>query len=121
MRELVDPAARKSTDKETLSMRYAVLLGRILFSAIFIASAAGHFKSATIAYSAPQGVPLVSLAVPLSGVIALLGGFSIALGYRAKQGAWLLVLFLVPVTLALHRFWGVPDPQAAMLQFAMFM
>jgi putative oxidoreductase len=57
----------------------------------------------------------------LSGIIALLGGLSIALGYRARLGAWLLVLFLVPVTLMLHRFWGLSDPQAAGLQLAMFM
>ena len=51
----------------------------------------------------------------------MLGGLSIALGYRAKLGAWLIVLFLVPVTLMLHRFWGLSDPQATGLQLAMFM
>jgi putative oxidoreductase len=97
------------------------LLGRILYSAIFIMSGPNHFKAQTIAYAAAQGVPLASIAVPLSGIIALLGGLSIALGYRAKLGAWLIVLFLVPVTLMLHRFWGLSDPQAAGLQLAMFM
>jgi putative oxidoreductase len=29
---------------------------------------------------------------------------SILLGYRAKLGAWLIVLFLIPVTLMLHKF-----------------
>jgi putative oxidoreductase len=97
------------------------LLGRIFYSAIFILSGPNHFKAATIGYAAAQGVPLASMAVPLSGIIALVGGLSIALGYRAKLGAWLIVLFLVPVTLMLHRFWGVSDPQVAGLQLAMFM
>lgn len=96
------------------------LLGRILYSAIFIMSGPNHFRAQTIAFAAAQGVPLARIAVPLSGIIALLGGLSIALGYRAKLGAWLIVLFLVPVTLMMHRFWGLSDPQVAQLQLAMF-
>jgi len=83
-----------------------VLLGRFLFSLIFIMSAAGHFSRETIAYAAAQGVPLASITVPLSGIVALLGGLSILLGYRAKLGAWIIMLFLIPVSLAMHRFWG---------------
>src|SRR6266446_2469876 len=60
-----------------------VLLGRFLFSLIFIMSAAGHFSKETIAYAAAQGVPSASITVPFSGIIALLGGLSILFGYRA--------------------------------------
>jgi putative oxidoreductase len=102
-------------------LAYVGLLGRILYSGIFIMSGPNHFKAHIIGYAASQRVPLASIAVPLSGIIALLGGLSIALGYRAKLGAWLIVLFLVPVTLMLHRFWGVSDPQVAQMQLAMFM
>ena len=112
---------RASGKVGTAVLNYVGLLGRIFFSAIFIMSGPNHFKAETIGYAAAQGVPLASIAVPFSGIIALLGGLSIALGYRAKLGAWLIVLFLVPVTLMLHRFWGVSDPQAAGLQLAMFM
>ena len=49
------------------------------------------------------------------------GGLSILFGYKAKIGAWMLVLFLVPVTFMMHRFWGVSDPQAAQMQMIMFM
>jgi len=66
-------------------------------------------------------VPLASLAVPVAGLIALAGGLSVAFGYRAKIGAWLLVLFLVPVTITMHNFWTVTDPTMAQLQMAMFM
>jgi len=98
-----------------------VLAGRILFSFIFIMASFGHFSRETIDFAASQGVPLAGLAVPLSGVIAFAGGLSILLGYRAKLGAWLIVLFLVPVTLALHNFWAVQDPMMARMQQAMFM
>jgi len=98
-----------------------VLLGRFLFVLIFVMAAPNHFSSQTIAYAASQGVPLASIAVPLSGVIALAGGLSILLGYRAKIGAWLLVLFLAAVTLMLHNFWTVADPMMHQMQFIMFM
>jgi len=111
------PAARREID----ARRLMVPLGRALFSAIFIASAFGHFSSRMIGYAAQQGVPLASIAVPLAGVIALAGGLSILLGYRARLGAWLLVLFLVPVTVMMHRFWDLSDPAAIAVQQAMFM
>ena len=100
---------------------YLVPVGRALFAAIFIMSGPTHFFPATIAFAASQGVPLASLLVPLSGITAMLGGLSILLGYRARLGALLLVLFLVPVTLALHAFWKVTDPMMAQMQLAMFM
>jgi putative oxidoreductase len=102
-------------------MKYLALIGRILFAAIFLMAAPGHFTQATISYAASHGVPLASIAVPLSGVIAFVGGLSILLGYKAKVGAWLLVLFLVPVTLMMHNFWAVADASASTIQQIMFM
>jgi putative oxidoreductase len=81
----------------------------------------GHFTANTIAYAASKGVPLASIAVPLSGIIALAGGLSIALGYRARWGGWLIVLFLVPVTVMMHDFWAMTDPNMAQMQQIMFM
>jgi len=98
-----------------------VLLGRFFYALIFLMAAANHFSKQTITYAATQGVPLASVAVPLSGIIALAGGLSIVLGYHAKTGAWLIVLFLVPVTLMMHKFWTVHDPVMAQTQMAMFM
>ena len=53
--------------------------------------------------------------------IALLGAASILFGYKARLGAWLLIVFLLPVTFMMHRFWGVADPNVVMIQRAMFM
>ena len=98
-----------------------VLLGRVFFGLIFILAGPNNFSSQTIAYSASHGVPLASLAVPFSAVLAILGGLSILLGYRAKIGAWLIALFLIGVTPMLHNFWAVSDPMAHQMQFIMFM
>ncbi len=61
------------------------------------------------------------LLVPLSGIIALTGGLSVLLGYQTRLGAWLLVIFLVPVTLMMHNFWAVSDPGASQIEKAMFL
>jgi putative oxidoreductase len=98
------------------AQRYLVPLGRAFYSLLFLMSGLGHFSPQTIAYAASAGVPLASVAVPLSGVLSLAGGLSVLLGYRAKIGAWLLVLFLVPVTVMMHNFWAVTDPQMHMMQ-----
>jgi putative oxidoreductase len=102
-------------------MRAIVPLGRVLFALIFVASIVGHFSSAEISEAAAHGVPLATILVPLAGIIALVGGVSVMLGYRARFGALLLLVFLVPVTLIMHKFWGLPDPQMAMLQKINFM
>src|SRR5258706_9040387 len=107
--------------KEIFVMKYFVLLGRILYASIFVISSLGHFSDQTIGFAASQGVPFASVAVPLSGVMALLGGLSVAVGFKARYGAVLLALFLVPVTVMLHKFWAVPDPMMALMQQAMFM
>ena len=101
-------------------MKYIVLVGRILFSTIFIMTIMGHFSKQDISFAAAAGVPLAPIAVPVSGIIAFLGGLSIAFGYKAKWGAWLIVLFLVPITLMMHNFWAAPDKMAAQMQMAMF-
>jgi putative oxidoreductase len=111
----------KSAELPKDLVRWAVPIGRALFSAIFIFAAFGHFSPQTIGYAASAGVPLASIAVPFSGVLSLAGGLSVLLGYRARIGAGLLVLFLVPVTLMMHKFWAVSDPMMAQMQMAMFM
>ena len=98
-----------------------VLLGRLFFVLLFLISAPDYFSQAGIGFAASQGVPLASLAVPLSGLLALAGSLSILLGYRARLGAWLIILFLVPVTLTMHNFWAVADPAIAHMQMINFM
>jgi len=101
-------------------MKYAVLAGRQLFSIIFILASAGHFTPQTIASAASHHVPFPNILVPVSGVMALVGGLSVLLGYQTRFGAWLLVTFLVPVTLMMHNFWAVPDPAVSQIEKAMF-
>jgi putative oxidoreductase len=102
-------------------MRYLVPVARCLLAVLFLLSAPGHFKAQTIAYVAQQGVPFAQVLVPLSGLMALVGGILILLGWRARAGAWVLVAFLLAVTPAMHAFWAVSDPTMRMTQMISFM
>jgi putative oxidoreductase len=103
-------------------MRYLPLIGRVLLCLLFLMSGLTfHFTSDAVQYAEAQGVPAASLLVPLSGVIEIIGAFSIMLGYRAKWGAWLLVIFLIPVTFMMHNFWAIDDPMQRQMQMTMFM
>ena len=101
-------------------MRYLILIGRILFALIFITAAPRHFTREGVQHAADLGVPLAAALVPISGIMALTGGLSVAMGYKARWGAWLLVGFLVPVTLIMHAYWKLYDPTAIHIQQAMF-
>ncbi len=125
MSAVIDAAAEQARPqehvKESGAANVVVLAGRLLFSAIFIVAGLGHFSQQEIGYAAHAGVPMAGLLVPLSGVLALAGGLSVLLGYRARIGAWFLVLFLIPVTLMMHNFWAVKDPMQAQMQMAHFL
>jgi putative oxidoreductase len=101
-------------------MSYLYPAGRILFALIFITAAPRHFTHEGIQHAAEIGVPLAGLLVPISGVMALAGGLSVAAGYKARWGAWLLVGFLVPVTMMMHAYWKLHDPAVIHVQQAMF-
>jgi putative oxidoreductase len=57
------------------------------------------------------------------GAIAFLlaGGISILIGYKARVGAALLLLFLVLASYWFHDFWTFEDPQQQQMQMISFM
>lgn len=113
--------ADRSAEVHTRAEDYMAFLGRVLFSVIFIAATPAHFSSDMVRYAANHGVPFPQISVPVSGILALIGGLSVLTGFKARIGAWLLVLFLIPVTITMHNFWAISDPAAAQVQQAMFM
>jgi putative oxidoreductase len=102
-------------------MKYIVLIGRILFSIIFINSGFFHFSKAAVDYANSQNVPMAEILVPFSGILAIAGGLSVAFGYKARIGAWMLIAFLIPVTIMMHGFWHFNDPAEQQVQITMFM
>ena len=114
-------AISRDAEATSFAQGAVVVLGRLFFVLIFLMSGPLHFSKQEVAYAAAQGVPWPSILVPFSGLLAVAGGLSILLGYRAKLGAWLIVIFLVPVTVMMHNFWAVHDPMMAQVHMAMFM
>jgi len=79
------------------------LIFRGLFSTIFLGLGSEHlFDDRLIQHLMPAWVQYPALASRLSGAVLLLGGLSIAAGYRMQLGARLLGAFLFVVTLTVH-------------------
>ncbi|MCS7207700.1 MAG: DoxX family protein [Dehalococcoidia bacterium] len=92
------------------------LIGRILLGGYFLGAGLNHFTrlAGMAAYAQSKGVPFPTLAVAGTGVLLLLGGASILLGFLPQIGAILLLVFLFPVTFWMHRFWQEKDEMAKM-------
>ncbi|MEZ6142651.1 MAG: DoxX family protein [Zavarzinella sp.] len=98
------------------------LLGRILLAGIFLMSALGNKipKFNEVAgYMASAGVPQPKLALVGAIVFLLLGSLSLILGYYARFGSVLLIIFLILATAYFHAFWKLTGSEAElqMLQF----
>lgn len=103
--------------------RYGTLLARILISQIFLIS--GFMKivdwSGTEAHMAQRGMFLIPFFHVAALLTELAGGLSLLLGYKARMGALLLFLFLIPVTLTFHNFWTYTDPKEQQVNMLFFM
>ena len=97
-------------------------LGRSMIVTIFVLSAIGNkipqFKQVS-GYMASQGVPSPDVMLAGAIVFLLVGGLSVLLGYRARMGAGLLLIFLVLATYYFHDFWTMQgqERQMQMIQF----
>ncbi|MCC6323548.1 DoxX family protein [Candidatus Nomurabacteria bacterium] len=97
--------------------------GRILFGAYFIYSGYNHFKNQKgyIGYAKHKGVPSPNLAVPLTGVLLVLGGLGFFLNVQVVQSAFILLIFMIPTTLIMHAYWKEKDPASRATEHAAFM
>jgi len=98
------------------------LLGRLLIVPIFLLSAVGNKIprfNAVAESMAEQGVPEPKIMLGGAIVFLILGSLSIALGYRARVGAVLLLVFLGAATYYFHDFWTMPAEaqQAELIAF----
>jgi len=111
------------TGLEEMANTGLTLAGRFLFSAIFVMGGVEHFLhyQQMVGYALSNQVPAAEVLVPLTGGMILLGGLSMLLGFHARLGAWLLVLFLIPTAFLMHHFWDITDPVMASMQMANFM
>lgn len=103
-------------DESRLPLHPAVgMTGRILFTLIFFVSGVTHFTDIG-GYTSlmHESIPYRTFWVLISGVVELAGAVMILCNRGARLGGWLLVLFLVPVTFAVHGFEMVTTESAQM-------
>ncbi len=95
-------------------MDAVLVIGRILFALIFINSGIAHFtKNAGMTqYAQYKKVPMARASVYISGLMILLGGLYIVLGFYADLGALLIAIFLIPTAFLMHNFWKESDATA---------
>jgi len=93
-------------------MAIAFLIGRIIVALYYIKSGVDHFRNLNMmaGYAASKGVPAPKLAILGSGVLLLIGGLRILLGFRAVIGIVPLILFFLPVSATMYNYWAFTDP-----------
>lgn len=101
---------------------FGLLLGRLCLSAIFIISGIGKFIDfdSNAQYMASKGLTMVPFFLVVAAIIEILGGLAILLGFKARIGAGILALYLIPVTFLFHDFWNVSGAEH-LLQLIMFL
>lgn len=104
-------------------MDLTYLIGRVLFSLVFVMSGVGHFTNleGMSQYAAANGAPAPKASVVVSGLMIVAGGLSVALGVGMEIGTWLLVFFLIPAAVLMHAYWKIDDPGERSGQQAHFM
>jgi putative oxidoreductase len=101
-----------------LIRRYGPLVGRNLLALIFVISGFGKITGfvGTASYMAAKGIPLTEIALVITIIIELGGGFLLILGWQTRWAALALFLFVIPTTLIFHNFWAVEMAQVRMQQ-----
>jgi len=98
--------------------------GRIMFTLIFFLSGMAHFTQLSeFVALMPAAIPFRAFWVMISAVVELVGATLIATNRYPRLGAWLIVLFLVPVTITVHGVWmfTAPDRQMQQIQTSFFL
>ena len=97
-------------------MNAVLLVGRILFAALFITSGIAHFAKleAMTGYAKYKKLPAAKFGVLASGLFFLLGGVYVALGLWVDLGALLLAITLVLAAVIFHNYWKETDATAKM-------
>ncbi|NDG67786.1 MAG: DoxX family protein [Actinobacteria bacterium] len=99
-------------------MDAVLVIGRVLFALIFVASGINHITKAEhmTGYAQFKKVPAAKASVILSGVLFLLAAASLILGVYADLGALVLAVLLVVMAVMFHNFWTQTDPQQKQME-----
>jgi len=99
-----------------------LLVGRVLLALMFILAGVGKLTDigGTAGYIASGGLPFPAVLAVVVGLIELLGGLALVVGFQARWAGLALGLFTLAASLLFHKFWAAPADQAFVQQL-MFM
>jgi putative oxidoreductase len=99
-------------------MEAVLVIGRVLFALIFVASGINHITKAEhmTGYAQFKKIPAAKASVILSGVFFLLAAASVILGVYADLGALVLAVLLVIMAVMFHNFWTQTDSQQKQME-----
>ena len=100
------------------------IAGRVMFALIFFLSGVAHFTDLNrFVALMPAAIPFRTFWVMTSAVVELVGATLIATNRYPCLGAWLIVVFLVPVTITVHgvAMLTAPDRQMQQIQTSFFL
>src|SRR4051794_5468238 len=103
---------------------FLALVGRVLLCAIFLMSAFGmatDFNHTVEAMMVPKEIPVPHILLAGALAFLVLGSLSVILGFKARIGALLLLIFLAAVTPIFHDFWNLTDATAQRMQMIDFL
>lgn len=88
-----------------------LLIGRILFIALFLVSAFGHLSKGEmmVGYARSKNMPLAPLGGWPAGLYELVAAVLIAVGIWPDIGAIMLGLYVTIAAFYFHNFWTVDD------------
>ncbi|MBX3608016.1 MAG: DoxX family protein [Piscinibacter sp.] len=95
-----------------------LLAGRVLLALMFVLAGWGKLNdiAGTAGYIASGGLPFASALAVVVGLLELVGGLAIAVGFQARWAALALGLFTLAASVLFHKFWAVPADQAFVQQ-----
>ena len=99
-----------------------VVIARILLALMFVLAGVGKLGGleGTAGYIASKGLPLPMVLAVATGVLELVAGVLLIIGWQARWAALALAAFTLVASVIFHNFWAMPAAQQ-MMQQLMFM
>jgi putative oxidoreductase len=97
------------------SNRIVALIGRCLVAVPFLVFGFTKIEQfhGIVGMMGSMKIPAPTVATVIIIIIEVLGGICLVLGFRARFWAWLMFLYLIPVTFMVHNYWTYAAPQRA--------
>jgi putative oxidoreductase len=92
---------------------FLLLLGRIFITAEFFWAGSAKIMDFNWAvnYMTSKGIPFVYFFLAGAIFLQIVGSLLLLTGYKARLGAWMLIIFIIPASIIFHDFWNLEGSQ----------